>query len=323
MHHGVDVRDERVAGADGADHGVVHGFALLAEVVDLARAVGAVAAHHGREGAELHPAGIELGEGDVAAAVRIVPEEEPADVGVPVRETDEPHVQAARDLVLQGIPAGDGVAGPCVRAESLLPGVGAAREDEDAVSVGMIRPLVLVDAAGGHEGIQVADAAERALFGQEVEIGVLDVVVVGLGGVHPPGVGSVVEELGGVAPVDVAGFPAVGIVGTRTAGAADRRVVRPGVDVQDMAFFLQHLVLLGLLPEVRPDHEHGVGVQFMYAVEHLLRLGEAGVQELHGVPVVVVLAPVLPVLDDAVEGDTLHRRWEEQQPFQPQSQQMH
>ena len=182
--------------------------------------------------------------------------------------------------------------------------IGAAREDENALfPLGIVGSLLFVDAACGVERIKIADAAERALRGHEVEIGVLDVVVVRLGGVHPPGIRTIVQKFFGIAPVEFASLPAGWIIGASSAGTADGGVVRPGVDVEEEAFFLHHFELLGLLSEVGPDHEHGVCIQVMDAIEHLFRLGEAGVQELHGVPVVVVFAPVLPVLNDAVERD--------------------
>ncbi len=45
-----------------------------------------------------------------------------------------------------------------------------------------------------------------------------------------------------------------------------------------------------------------MGVLPMHLVDHLLRVGEVGIEKLHRVPQVVV-APILPVLNDSVEGN--------------------
>ena len=67
-----------------------------------------------------------------------------------------------------------------------------------------------------------------------------------------------------------------------------------------MTFLLELLKALGFGTEGCPDGDAHVGILLVNLVNHLLGAVEVGVEELHGVPVVVA-APVLPVLNDAIE----------------------
>ena len=66
-------------------------------------------------------------------------------------------------------------------------------------------------------------------------------------------------------------------------------------------FLVELPVGLGLRAEAGPDGDHEVGVLLVYLVDHLLTVGILLGEEVHGVPQIVG-TPVLPVLDDAVEG---------------------
>ncbi len=132
--------------------------------------------------------------------------------------------------------------------------------------------------------------------------------MVGLGGVHPPSVHTEVIEAAQVLPVDVACLGAVGVVDAHSRGVvhAGRPLLGyagfgPCAEVEEQAFFVKVAVGLCLRAERRPYGDDGVCVHAVYVVHHLLRVVELRIHKFHGVPQVVV-APVLPVLYDAVEG---------------------
>ena len=78
--------------------------------------------------------------------------------------------------------------------------------------------------------------------------------------------------------------------------------LRPCLDGQQQSLFVKFSELLGLRTETRPDRDHEVGMFLMDVLDHLFAIRELLREEVHRVPQVVA-TPVLPVLDDAVEGD--------------------
>ena len=77
--------------------------------------------------------------------------------------------------------------------------------------------------------------------------------------------------------------------------------LRPGLNGQEQSHALQFVVLLRLRSEARPDGDHEVGMLLVDILDHLRTLGEILSEEVHRVPLIVG-APVLPVLDDTIEG---------------------
>ena len=75
----------------------------------------------------------------------------------------------------------------------------------------------------------------------------------------------------------------------------------PCLDGQEKSLLFEFTELQGLWSEACPDTYHEVGVILVNVVYHLLAVSEILSEEVHGIPQ-VVRAPVLPVLNDAVEG---------------------
>ena len=133
--------------------------------------------------------------------------------------------------------------------------------------------------------------------------------MVGVGGVHPPAVHAHPVELREVFPVDVACLFRVAVIHTHARGIVGPRRplwqarLRPCVEMEQQLLVGKFLVGLGVGAKGGPDAQFQVGSLAVHLVNHALGVTEVGVDELHGIPVVVA-APVLPVLDDAVEGHT-------------------
>ena len=75
----------------------------------------------------------------------------------------------------------------------------------------------------------------------------------------------------------------------------------PCLDGQQQAFGIQLAELLCHGAEACPDTDHKVGMLLVYVLNQLLAVGKILRQEVHGVPQVVG-APVLPVLDNTIQG---------------------
>ena len=75
----------------------------------------------------------------------------------------------------------------------------------------------------------------------------------------------------------------------------------PRGKVEEQTFLIELTIGLSLWSETGPDGDHEVGVLLVYLVDHLLSVGIFFRQEVHRVPQIVG-APVLPVLNDAIEG---------------------
>ena len=139
-----------------------------------------------------------------------------------------------------------------------------------------------------------------------VVVGLCRVEEIWVSGVHPPSVSPLVEQRFQVLPIDVAGLRRECVIHTHS-----RRIVhpwrpesqsalRPGLEVEKQAFLVELTVGFGLWSETGPDADHEVGVLLVHLINHPLAVGVFLSQEIHGVPQ-VVRAPILPVLDDAIE----------------------
>ena len=168
--------------------------------------------------------------------------------------------------------------------------------------------------------------AEGTQIGGNIEILVFHIQMVGFGRVQPPSVHTQVEDvLLQFGPVDVAGYRVEGVVRLHAGLGWPRLKVEQGLQT------VHALVHLCPGAERGPYGNHDVCVLTVHVVNHLLRtldarFGVAGVlvlvigQETHELRVthpvdvarileghrvpVLVAAPVLPVLDDAVQRHT-------------------
>ena len=291
---GIDVRHQLVAELDGVELFVEGPFARRAEAVDLRRErSGGMVPHHRHEDAPLHPAHLQFLQGDIVRTALIEPVEEAADVGVPVRDAADRVVQAGRNLRAEHVPAGLDVAAPAERGVALDAEGGAARHLHGALRIAL-RPVVIVDAHVRDQRERVPDTPPRAVGGPVVIVLLGGIEVVRLGGIAPEGVHALVHQAFQVFPVDLPGLGVERVVDLHAARH------RPGLEGQEGADGLEFLELRGQRAEVRPDGDREVRVVVMDIGDHRIAPFVQRVVEAHRVPV-LVLAPVLPVLDDAVQ----------------------
>ena len=253
-------------------------------------------AHHRVEDGELEPAAIELliaGIG-VGRVVNISIRMPGPDVGVPVRNAAHGEVQSCGNLLLEGIPGGADIATPGAGAITLQAGEGRAGEDIDTL-VGSDLALVLIDAFADEKRVSIADVAEgRARAGRLVEVAGLGFVELRLRTVKPPGGHTVAEHvLLHIGPEMVPGLLVPNVIHVGCA--------RGGLHRIEGAHLIQVLVDLGGFSDTRPDGDHHLGIKVLEVGEHLLVAGKGRVVETKGVPGIVLLAPVFPILDDGVE----------------------
>ena len=224
---------------------------------------------------------------------------ESADVGVEIRIAREAEAESGRNLLPEHLPLRIDVTRPCVRACALEAGEAAARHDRHAAaSVRLVCALVVVDSADGHEREEVAHTAVAAEESRRVEALLRVRPVVRLGGVHPPRVDSAVNETAHVLPVEVARGGVERVVDNHAL------VARPCHEVLEVpAAVLEILVGLRVRTEVRPERDHELRIAVVDGLH--ARLGivlESVGDEIKRIPV-LVSAPVLPVLHDAVHRD--------------------
>ena len=77
--------------------------------------------------------------------------------------------------------------------------------------------------------------------------------------------------------------------------------LRPRLERHQQSLGIQFPELLGLRTEAGPDRYHEVGMLLVHVLNHLLAIRKVLREEVHRVPQ-IVRAPVLPVLDDTIEG---------------------
>ena len=182
-----------------------------------------------------------------------------------------------------------------------------ARHNEDTLLIRGLA-LLLIDTANGLQREGIAQRAPRATCDLMLVVALTRIEEVGIGRVHPPRIGAVVEEFLQMFPVNIACHRTEGIVdlharGIVHAGRPDvgDATLRPGLDRQQETHALEFAELLGLRSEACPDGDHEVSMLLMDVLNHLRSLGKVLSEEVHRIPLIVG-APVLPVLDDAVEG---------------------
>ena len=307
----VEVGQHAVAHPDVFQHlGVVSvGVALLTKLPYLAVVAAAVEAHHAGEGRELGPAQVEVAvvvvvEG--AVATPLVAYEEGTVVVVPVGDAAGGEVESGWNLLLQCLPRCADVTAPGLCGIALLTYESASCKDADTLAgelfVACLQGAVMVvDAADVAQHETVAHGAPRAsVLAYVVQFRVALLLVVGLGGVHPVGIHALAHQsLVEVFPVDVAGCGAPHVVWLYAL------VPWVAVGWNHASQRLQFLEGRSLVSEVAPDGDEQVCVVGVHVVNHLLIVAEVGlVEEVERVPVavVVLLAPVLPVLHHAVYG---------------------
>ena len=307
----VKVGQQSVAEPDLSLDGVEDGLAALAKLVDLAWSVGAVAPEHRTEKPILHPAHVEflvlLVARCTAAPLGVVAAaEESADVGIEVGTSRHRVVESGGNLLAQHVPRRGDVAGPHVGAVVLLSGEGRPCHDKHAL-VACGGALPLVHTAHGAQRECVAHAPPGAHCGHVVVVAVFGIEEVGVGGVHPPGVGAVAVEALEILPVDGARIGAEGVVDLHArrifhAGRPEgQAALGPGLDGEQQTLRVELAELLRHGAEAGPDADHEMGMLAVHGINHLLTILELFRQEVHGVPQIVA-APVLPVLDNTVEG---------------------
>ena len=157
-----------------------------------------MAAHHGCEGTELHPTGVEflilrIASGGVEALRIVGIGEKATNVGIDVWVGCERVVEADGHLLAEAFPRGADVAAPGVGSVALLSCEVGTGEDEDALGA-VDGTLMVIHATYGHEGEGVAHAAVGTHGAGLVEVAVFVAVVVGVGRVHPPGIDAHLVE---------------------------------------------------------------------------------------------------------------------------------
>ena len=158
--------------------------------------------------------------------------------------------------------------------------------------------MVVIDTLDVCQGEGVAHGAEGAAVETRhvVVVGALVAEVIRFGTIEPEGIDALAHQSRvEVLPVAVARLGIVAVIGSRG------HVRGVALDGDEASSPPELGILSRLRSEVGPDGDHQLGVHGMHLVDHALVVGIVRVQELHGVPVVVV-APILPVLHDAVEG---------------------
>ena len=293
---GVDVRQQAVAQGHKLGLGVVGPVALGPKLVNLTGRVGAVRAEQGRKGSELKPAHVQLLKCRVGHAQRVgFTREKAADVSGPVRDAGQAEVQPAGNLLAQHVPTAVDVTRPHRGPVALLPGKGRAGQDKHAL-IGRSGPLVLVHALGVLEREGIAHPLEAAQGRLGRVQGPFAVKLLGLRCIEPPGIDTQRKQvLIHIPPVHVAGFGVEGVVHAHPA------VGGPVLELIKQVGLLQLLVDGRFFPKRRPDRNHEVGIEAVDLLDHHSRLRKGRITEFGGVPVVVVGAPVLPVLHDVVE----------------------
>ena len=308
---GIGVRQEAVAEPVEGELGFVGPVALVRpEEPHLAVRELPVDAQQRAEGGELEPAGDELAPlldvlGSGIGLRPLARNGEAAHVRGPPGNPGEGEVEAGRDLLAQHVPVRSDVARPGGRGVALDAGEGRSGEDEDALArVGA--PLPLVDRLAAGEDVGIRHARARAQGGRvHGRLQGLRRALpheLGLGRVHPPRVDALAEE--GVVhllPEQLARLGVEGVVeGVRVAQPVLGGALQ-GLRVEE-APLLHRAEVQGGGVELRPDRDHEPGREALVDLaDPSRRIGEPLGVELVRPP--LVLPPVLPVLDDGVQGD--------------------
>ena len=172
----------------------------------------------------------------------------------------------------------------------LLSGEGRASHDEHTFLVRLLA-LSLIHSAYGLQWEGIAQRAPCAIGASlVVVVGLFRIEEVWVGGVHPPSVGALVEEIPQILPVDVACLGRESIIDTHA-----RRIVHawrpegqsalwPCLEVEEQSLLVELSVCLRLWSEACPDAYHEVGVLLVHVAYHPLAVGIFLREEVHGVP---------------------------------------
>ena len=153
-------------------------------------------AEHRAEQSVLHPAHIELLElrilGCRTRALGVVrAAEESAYVGVEVGIASEREAKSGRNLIAKHLPRRSHIAAPHVRAVVLLSGKCRTGHDEHALAA-IVLALRLIDAANGLKWECIAQRAPGAAGYGVLVVALAWIEEVGIGRVHPPGIGAII-----------------------------------------------------------------------------------------------------------------------------------
>ena len=278
--------------------------AILAKLPDLAWSFRAVGPEDGRESPQLEHPGVQFLIRRILAAVGedapLTAERKRADVEGPIRNAGHAVIDARGDLFPVDVPVRADVSGPGRCRGPLLAGEGGPGENVDALLVGLLA-LVVVDGLGGEQRVRVEVPGEGAemivLHPFHLELFRFlreRVDDVGFGRIHPPSVNSLGEQpLAGVLPIQVVGRRIVDIVVLEPGPPHGRIQIAPAFHV---------LVNWRRGPQPAPDGNHEVEMLLVKLVDHLLGAGVFGFVEEHAPPHVVP-TPVIPVLDEVVDGN--------------------
>ena len=244
-----------------------------------------MAAEHRTEQAVLHPAHIELLElripgGRTAPPGVVGAAEEAADVGIEVGIACQREAQSGRHLLAQHVPRGVDVAAPHVAAVMLLTGIARTCHDEDTLAA-VVLALRRIDAAHRLQREGVTLRTPGAAIHTVGIVALAGIEEVGVGRVHPPGIGAVVVEGLQVFPVDGTGLGVEGVVDLYTRRILHHRrpdvgdaALGPGLEGHQQSFLAELAELLGLWTEAGPDANHKMGVLLVHMVYHLLAIAE-------------------------------------------------
>ena len=264
------------------------------------------------EEAVLHPTHVEFLElrvlrGRTRATGVVGITEEATDVGIEIRIASQREAQSCRHLLAEHIPRGVHVAAPHIRAVVLLTCKGRARHNEDTLFLPHLT-LGLIDATDGFQGEGITELTPGAASDGMGVVGLTGIEEIGISGVHPPSIGAIVIETLQVFPVNITGHGTESIIDLHARGiihtwGPDMResALWPCLDRQQKAFLIEFAELLCLRAETCPDGNHKMGMLGMDVLNQLRASGKVLREEIHSVPQIVG-SPVLPVLDDAVEG---------------------
>ena len=106
----INVRQQRVTQTNHLLNGIVHGFALLSELVYFTGCIRSVGTHHRSKGTKLQPTHVQLlikrilRSRPVVPTLIILPGKEATDVVVPMGHAAKREIQAGRHLFTQGLP---------------------------------------------------------------------------------------------------------------------------------------------------------------------------------------------------------------------------
>ena len=166
---------------------------------------------------------------------------------------------------------------------------------------------MVVNPSDSHQRISIAHLTERAQIGFGIHILRLPIQMIGFGRVHPPGIHSQFENsVIQVFPINITSLGIVSVIHSNTGRIFHIRRpwinsrLRPSSKVKQHSFFVQFSIRLGHRTEWRPDRNSHVRIHSMDIINHLLRIIECRILEIHCIPQ-IIMSPILPVLNDTIQ----------------------